>query len=69
MLIGQPAVSVAYIEQKLQVSNTAAPRAVEQAVAAGILVEGSDRKRDRVFPARDVIDVLDEFSERAGRRA
>jgi Fic family protein len=69
VLIGQPAINVAYVELKLAVSNTAARRAVEQAVTAGILVETSDRKRDRVFLARDVIDVLDEFSERAGRRA
>lgn len=69
ILIGQPAVNVAYVEAKLGVSNTAARRAVEQAVAASVLTETSDRKRDRVFLARDVIDVLDEFSERAGRRA
>ena len=67
-LIGQPAVNVAYVQQKLGVSNTAARRAVEQAVTAGILFEATDRKRDRVYLARDVIDVLDEFSERAGRR-
>jgi Fic family protein len=68
VLIGQPAVSVAFIEQQLQVSGTAARRAVEQAIGAGVLTESSDRKRDRVFIAQDAIDVLDKFSERAGRR-
>lgn len=68
-LIGQPAVNVAFVERTLSVSNTAARRAVEQAVEAGVLVETTDRKRDRVFLAKDVVDLLDEFSERAGRRA
>jgi len=69
VLIGQPAVNVAFVEQKLEVSSTAARRAIEQAVAAGILTETSDRKRDRVFLAGEVIDILDEFAERAGRRS
>lgn len=69
VLIGQPAINIAYVENKLGVSNTAARRAVEQAAGAGILTETTDRRRDRVFLARDVVDVLDEFSERAGRRA
>ncbi len=67
-LIGQPAVSVAHVEQHLKVSNTAARRAVERTVAAGVLVESTDRKRNRIFLAQEVIDVLDEFAERAGRR-
>jgi hypothetical protein len=50
------------------VSKTAARRAVDQAVSAGILTETSDRKPNRVFVAHDVIAILDEFAERAGRR-
>lgn len=68
LLIGQPAISVGYVERQLAVSNTAARRAVEQAVSAGILSESTDRKRNRVFVAHGVIDILDEFAERAGRR-
>lgn len=67
-LIGQPAVNVAYVQRKLGVSGTAARRAVDQAVTAGILSETTDRRRDRVWLAGDVIDILDEFSERAGGR-
>lgn len=69
VLIGQPAINVAWVEQKLHVSNTAARRAVEQSVAAGILTATTDRSRDRVFVAREVVDILDEFAERAGRRS
>jgi Fic family protein len=69
LLIGQPAISVGYLERQLGVSKTAARRAVDQAGAAGILAETSDRKRNRVFVAHDVIAILDEFAERAGRRS
>jgi Fic family protein len=69
LVIGQPAISVGYLERQLGVSNTAARRAVEQAVSAGILAESSDRKRDRIFVASEIIDILDEFVERAGRRS
>ncbi len=68
VLVGQPAITVAWVQQHLEVSNTAARRAVEQLTTAEILAETSDRRRDRVFVAREVIDILDEFAERAGRR-
>jgi Fic family protein len=68
VLIGQPAVDAAYVEHRLAVSNTAARRAIDQALAAGILHEASDRKRNRVYLARDVIDALDAFAEESGRR-
>lgn len=68
VLVGQPAITVAWVEKQLGVSNTAARRAVEQLAAAGVITATTDRRRDRVFIARDVIDILDEFAARAGRR-
>lgn len=68
VLVGQPAITVAWVQHHLRVSNTAARRAVDQLATTGILTETSDRRRDRVFVAREVIDILDEFAERAGRR-
>ena len=68
MLIGQPAVDAAFVGERLGVSATATRRAIDQAVAAGILTETSDRKRNRIWIARGAIAVLDEFSDRAGRR-
>ena len=67
-MIGQPAVDAAFVGEKLSVSATAARRAIDQAVTAGILAETSDRKRNRVWIAGEVIALLDEFSDRAGRR-
>lgn len=68
VLIGQPAVDAAFVGERLGVSATAARRAIDQAVAAGILTETSDRKRNRVWIAGEALAVLDEFSDRAGRR-
>jgi Fic family protein len=68
VLIGQPAVHATYVQHRLAVSNTAARRAIDQALAAGILHEASDRKRNRIYLARDVIDALDDFAEESGRR-
>lgn len=68
VLVGQPAITVGWVEKHLGVSNTAARRAIEQLTGAGVITETTDRRRDRVFVARDVIEILDEFAARAGRR-
>lgn len=68
VLIGQPAVNLPFVEQALAVSQTAARRAIDQLAAAGIITESTDRRRNRVWIAHDVVDALDEFAERAGRR-
>ncbi|HQA78628.1 MAG TPA: Fic family protein [Propionicimonas sp.] len=68
ILVGQPAVNVTFVVERLGVSATAARRAIDQAIAAGLLVETSDRKRNRVWIAREALAVFDEFSDRAGRR-
>lgn len=45
-----------------------AQRAVEQLEDAEILRRTGDNRRDRVWMAQDVIDALDAFAERIGRR-
>ncbi|HPZ50500.1 MAG TPA: hypothetical protein PLG38_09465 [Propionibacteriaceae bacterium] len=67
MLPSQPAVHVALIVERLGVSETAARRAIERAAGAGVLRETSDRSRDRVWIAPDVLEILDDFASRAGR--
>ncbi len=69
VLVGQPAVNLRFVEQALGISQTAARRAIDQLAALGILSEGTDRRRNRVWIARDVVDALDDFAMRAGRRS
>lgn len=69
VLVGQPAVNLRLVEQSLGISQTAARRAIDQLAAFGILSEGTDRRRNRVWIARDVVDALDDFATRAGRRS
>lgn len=68
VLVGQPAVNLSFVQRKLDVSQTAARRAIDHLVLAGILAESTERRRNRVWIARDVVDALDEFADRAGRR-
>jgi Fic family protein len=67
-LLSQPAVTVKHIQQYLDVSQPAAQRAVDHLVEAAILQQVSTGKRDRAWIARDVINALDQFATRAGRR-
>lgn len=68
LAIGQPALTVATVSSFLEVSETAARRALDQAVYNGILRPANDKKRNRVWLAVEVLAILDEFAEQAGRR-
>lgn len=67
-LLNQPAANVAYVRAATGVALSAAQRAVEQLEDAEILRRTGDNRRDRVWMAQDVIDALDAFAERIGRR-
>ena len=67
-LLNQPAVNVAHVESAAGVALSAAQRAVGQLEDAGILKRTSGSRRNRVWIAQDVIDALDAFAERVGRR-
>jgi len=66
--IGQPALTVDILGSGLGVSPAAARHALDQAVDAGILTFAADKRRNRVWLAKDVLDVMDEFAARAGQR-
>lgn len=68
-LLNQPAVNVAFVESATGVALSAAQRAVEQLEEAEILKRTSGNQRNRVWIAQDVIDALDAFAERVGRRS
>ena len=67
-LLNQPALTVGRIETTAGVALSAAQRAVEQLEDAEILTRVSAGKRNRVWLAQEVIDALDAFAERVGRR-
>jgi Fic family protein len=67
-LLNLPAVNVAHVETATGVALSAAQRAVEQLEEAGILTRTGGGRRNRVWIAQDVIDALDAFAERVGRR-
>ncbi len=67
-LVAQPAVNVAFVQQAARVSDTAADNAIQQLVSAGVLTPATSGKRNRVWVAERVLDALDDFASRAGRR-
>lgn len=69
LLLNQPAVSVGYVQSVTGVALSAAQRAVEQLVDAEILSPVGANRRNRVWLAPDVIDALDAFAARVGRRS
>lgn len=64
----QPVVNTAFIVQEFGVTQAAALRALRQLAEADILREFTGRARSRMWVANDVIDALDAFARRAGRR-
>ena len=68
-LLNQPAVDVAYAQAATGVALSAAQRAVEQLEDAGILKRAGGGQRNRAWIAQDVVDALDAFAERVGRRS
>lgn len=68
VLISQPAVTVQLLAERTGVTAPAAAHAVSQLVRAGVLAPAGDRKRNRVWIAGEVLDVLDDFAQSSGRR-
>ncbi len=67
-VLGQPAVTVNYLSDRLQVSKPAAQTAINQLVIAGVLLPVNNFRRNRVWVAEDVTGALDAFAQRSGRR-
>lgn len=67
-LLNQPAVTIAYVQTTTGVALSAAQRAVEQLEETGILSRTGGGQRNRTWIAHEVIEALDAFAERVGRR-
>lgn len=68
MLLSQPVVASPLVQRQLDVTAPAALGAIQQLVEAGVIVKVSGRERYRRYSAPGVLDALDAFAIRAGRR-
>jgi Fic family protein len=68
LMIRQPVFNALTLQRELGITTGNARRYVDPLVAAGVIVEFTDRTRNRAWRAPDVLGALDAFAERAGRR-
>ena len=68
VLLRQPVIGAAAAATELDVSTVNAQVAVDRLVDADILTQITSGRRNRIWLAKDVVRVLDEFGARAKRR-
>lgn len=67
LLIGQPVVTAAYIQEHLGQSDRAAFRAIDTLVSHGVLQERAGAARGRVYAHRGMLEILEVFAASARR--
>lgn len=67
VLMSQPAITSALVQDRMGVSQPAADNALRQLREAGVITKASGIQRNIVYIAQDVIAALDEFAARARR--
>lgn len=68
LLLRHPVVNAALVAAELGIAPQNTYRSLRPLVDAGVLVKFTDRKRNQLWRAREVLDALDRFAARAGRR-
>ncbi|KUI27593.1 Fic family protein [Mycobacterium sp. GA-2829] len=68
LLIQHPVFNAQLLQRELGITTGNARRYVDPLTAAGIIVEFTDRARNRAWRAPEVLSVLDAFAARAGWR-
>jgi len=68
VLLRQPVIGAAAAAAQLGISTVNAQVAIDRLVDANILTQITDGRRNRIWLAKDVVGVLDEFAARAKRR-
>lgn len=68
VVLRQPVVDTPTVARELGVTPQNAQRAIGPLVEAGILHEFTGFSRNRMWQSREVLDALDDFAARAGRR-
>lgn len=68
LLLRHPVVNAALLARELGITANNAPRYIQPLETADVLVESTDRKRNRAWRAPEILEALDAFAVRAGRR-
>lgn len=68
LILKHPVVNAALLASELGIAGQNTYRSLQPLVEASVLVEFSDRKRGQLWRAPEVLDALDRFAARAGRR-
>ncbi|GHE13141.1 Fic family protein [Klenkia taihuensis] len=68
LLVRQPVVDAGVVARELGIPAQNVPRALAPLETAGVVTEFTGRRRNRMWQAREVLDALDAFAARAGRR-
>lgn len=69
LLIKRPVVNAQLVSGQLGIAINNVYRYLDPLVESGIIVEFTDQARNRAWRAPEVLGALDDFAERAGRRA
>ena len=69
LLLRHPVLDTSLVRRELGVLPQNAVRVLAPLIEAGVLTEFTGRKRNRMWQAREVLDALDAFAARAGRRS
>ncbi|ATA29323.1 Fic family protein [Mycobacterium lepraemurium] len=69
LLIRRPVINAQLASEELHVAINNVYRYLDPLVESGIIVEFTNRTRNRAWRAPDVLSALDAFAERAGRRS
>jgi Fic family protein len=69
LLLRRPVVNAGVIAEEIGIAPQNTYRSLARLLDSGVLVEFTDRKRNRMWRAPEVLEALDRFAARAGRRA
>jgi Fic family protein len=69
LLLRQPVIDGALVRQELGITAPAANQSINHLVEPGILTQIGTSRRNRRWSANEVLQALDDFAARAGRRA
>ena len=69
LLLRQPVLDSPTIARELSIPPQNAVRVLQPLLDAGVLSEFTGHRRNRMWQAREVLDALDSFAARSGRRS